>query len=55
MQEFLNEANVDSVLLAEFEDQATDRLLLSVLAEYEDSRTMKEVYDTSQNATINSK
>ena len=45
MWEFLNEAIVDLELLAaleQFEDQATDRLLLYVLEEYEDSGTIQK-------------
>ena len=40
MWKFLNEATVDSVLLAaveQFEDQTTTRLLITALEEYEDS------------------
>ena len=40
--EVLNETTVDSVLIAalkQFKDQATNRLLLSPLEEYEDSVT----------------
>ena len=45
MWEILNEATIDSGLQAtpdQFEDQATDRLLLSVLEEYEDSGTTQK-------------
>ena len=46
MWKFLNEATIDSVLLAaieQFEDQATNRLLTVALEEYEDSgKTQKE-------------
>ena len=39
---FLNEATIDSVLLAameQFKDQTTTRLIITVLEEYEDSGT----------------
>ena len=42
MQKFVNEATVDSVLVAALEqvkNQATHRLLLAALEEYEDSGT----------------
>ena len=42
---FLNEATIDSVLLAsigQFEDQATNRLLIAVLEECEDSGTTQK-------------
>ena len=45
MWKFLNEATIDSVLLAaieQFEDQATNRLLIAVLEEYEDSGTTQK-------------
>ena len=46
MEIFLNEATIDSVLLAsigQFEDQAMNRLLIAALEEYEDSGiTQKE-------------
>ena len=58
----VSEATADLVLLAslkQFEYQATSRLLLAELEEYEESGTTqkKDVHeeDTSQNATINSK
>ena len=43
--EVLNEATIDSVLLAvieQFKDQATNRLLTAVLEEYEDSGTIQK-------------
>ena len=45
MWKFLNEATVDSVLLAaveQFEDQTTTRLLIAALAEYENSGTTQK-------------
>ena len=45
MWQFLNEATIDSVLLAaieQFEDQATNRLLIAALEEYEDSGTIQK-------------
>ena len=45
VQKFLNEATIDSVLLAaieQFEDQATHWLLIAVLEEYEDSGTTQK-------------
>ena len=42
---FLNEATIDSVLLAaieQFEDQTTTRLLIDALEEYEDSGTIQK-------------
>ena len=45
VQILLNEATIDSVLLAEveqFEDQATNRLLIAVLEEYENSGTTQK-------------
>ena len=45
MWKFLNEATIDSVLLAaiqQFEDQATNRLLIAVLEEYEDPGTTQK-------------
>ena len=45
MQKFLNEATIDSVLLAaieQFEDQATNRLLIAALEEYEDPGTTQK-------------
>ena len=45
MRKFLNEATIDSVLLAaieQFEDQATNRLLIAALEEYEDSGTTQK-------------
>ena len=45
MWKFLNEATFDSVLLAsvgQFEDQATNRLLIAVLEECEDSGTTQK-------------
>ena len=41
----MNEATIDSVLLAsigQFEDQATNRLLIAALEEYEDSSTTQK-------------
>ena len=45
VRKFLNEATIDSVLLAaieQFEDQATNRLLITALEEYEDSGTTQK-------------
>ena len=45
MWKFLNEATIDSVVLAaieQFEDQATNRLLIAALEEYEDSGTTQK-------------
>ena len=45
MRKFLNEATIESVLLAaieQFEDQATNRLLIAALEEYEDSGTTQK-------------
>ena len=45
MWKFLNEATIDSVLLAaieHFEDQTTTRLLIAALKEYEDSGTTQK-------------
>ena len=45
MWKFLNEATIDSVLLAsigQFEDQATNRLLIAALEECEDSGTTQK-------------
>ena len=45
MWKFLNEATIDSVLLAaieQFENQATNRLLIAALEEYEDSSTTQK-------------
>ena len=45
VQILLNEATIDSVLLAEveqFEDKATNRWLIAVLEEYENSRTTQK-------------
>ena len=45
MEIFLNEATIDSVLLAsigQFEDQAISRLLIAALEEYEDSSTTQK-------------
>ena len=45
MWTFLNEATIDSVLLAaieQFKDQATNRLLIAALEEYEDSGTTQK-------------
>ena len=55
----MNEATVDSVLVAALEqvkDQATHRLLLAALEEYEDSGTTQneEVKTPAQNDTVNS-
>ena len=38
----LNGVTVDSLLLGQFKDQATDRLLLFALKEYEDSGTTQK-------------
>ena len=40
----LNEANVNSLLLAQFEDQATNWLLLFALERYEDLGTTQKGY-----------
>ena len=46
MWKFLNEATIDSVVLlasiGQFEDQATNRLLIAVLEECEDSGTTQK-------------
>ena len=45
---FLNEATIDSVLLAaieQFEDQATNRLLIAALEKYEDLGTTQKKED----------
>ena len=45
MWKFLNEATIDSVLLAaieQFEDQSTARLLIDALEEYEDLGTTQK-------------
>ena len=45
MWKFLNEATIDSVLLAaieQFKDQTTTRLLIAALEEYEDSGTIQK-------------
>ena len=45
MWKFLNEATIDSVLLAvveQFENQTTTRQLITVLEEYEDSGTTQK-------------
>ena len=45
MWKFLNESTIDLVLLAsigEFKNQATNRLLVAVLEEYEDSSTTQK-------------
>ena len=45
MWKFLNEATIDSVLLAaieQFEDQTTNRLLIAALEEYEDLGTTQK-------------
>ena len=45
MWKFLNEATIDSVLLAaieQFEDQTNNRLLIAALEEYEDSGTTQK-------------
>ena len=55
--ELLNEATIDPVLQAaieQLEDYTTNRLLIAVLKEYEDSGTTQKD-DTSLNATVNSK
>ena len=49
MDIFLNEATIDSVLLAsvgQFKDQATNRLLIAALEECEDSGTTQDVKKT---------
>ena len=38
----LNEVTVDSLLLGQFKDQTTDRLLLFALKKYEDSGTTQK-------------
>ena len=46
MHKFLNKTTLDLALLAtlkQFDDQVTNRLLLSVLEEYEDSIQKKDV------------
>ena len=51
MWKFLNEATIDSVLLAaieQFEDQATNRLLIAGLEEYEDSGTTQKKEDVKK-------
>ena len=45
MWKFLNEATIDSVLLAaieQFEDQTTTRVLITALEEYEDTGTTQK-------------
>ena len=45
MWKFLNEANIDSVLLAaieQFKDRATDRVLIAELGKCKDSGTTQE-------------
>ena len=42
MWKFLNEATIDSVLLEQFENQTTTRLLIAALEEYEDSGTAQK-------------